>query len=331
MNAPNLDGWVPFRVYGQGPNPMVEWCYLGEQRFTEPFFETTIQYLIERPFRIMFRHRTPIEVLEQRAQSHPGIPPTGFIFHLSRCGSTLISQMLAASPANVVISEGLPLQSVLSAATLRPGLSSEEHAGWFRSLVHCLAQPRAGGESRFFIKFDAWQILALPLIRRAFPETPWIFVYRDPAEVLASQLGSPAMFTILGVSLGCFNPFSLAEAVTMDPCEYASRILAAIANAGLRSAGTGRGMLVNYTDLPAAVFSTVAAHFGCPWSGEEVAAMEAASGYNTKMPSQPFAPDGQLKRHEADPRVRQLAAQWLDEIYLRLEERRVAMAAGGAG
>ena len=41
------------------------------------------------------------EALEERAASHPGVGPTGFIFHLSRAGSTLIAQMLAASGSNV--------------------------------------------------------------------------------------------------------------------------------------------------------------------------------------------------------------------------------------
>ena len=124
---------------------MVEWCYLGEQRFTEPFFETTIQYLIERPFR-------PDVSPSNAHQSWSSVPKAIREFHQLASSFTcrgcaaplLVSQMLAASPANVVISEGLPLQSVLNAATLRPELTSR-HAGWFRSLVHCWRSRRAGG------------------------------------------------------------------------------------------------------------------------------------------------------------------------------------------
>ena len=44
------------------------------------------------------------DLLDQAA-AEPGIDPTGFIFHLARCGSTLVSQMLAALPEHIVLSE----------------------------------------------------------------------------------------------------------------------------------------------------------------------------------------------------------------------------------
>ena len=34
-------------------------------------------------------------------------------------------------------------------------------------------------------------VLDLPLIYRAFPDVPWVFVYRQPVEVLASHAGAP--------------------------------------------------------------------------------------------------------------------------------------------
>ena len=45
---------------------------------------------------------------------------------------------------------------------------------------------------------DAWQIHSLPLIRAAFPDTPWVFVYRDPLEVMVSQLARPGTLNIPG-------------------------------------------------------------------------------------------------------------------------------------
>ncbi len=33
-----LDGWIPIRVGQRGTQTVVEWCYRGTQRFTEPFF-----------------------------------------------------------------------------------------------------------------------------------------------------------------------------------------------------------------------------------------------------------------------------------------------------
>lgn len=42
------------------------------------------------------------------------LEPTGFIFHMSRCGSTLTANLLGASPYNLVYSESKPPVDVMS-------------------------------------------------------------------------------------------------------------------------------------------------------------------------------------------------------------------------
>ena len=56
-------------------------------------------------------------------------------------------------------------------------------------MVSALGQERLGRETNYFIKFDSPTILALTFIRRVFSEVPWIFLYRDPEEVLISHVG----------------------------------------------------------------------------------------------------------------------------------------------
>src|SRR5438270_6483250 len=114
----NLDGWIPTRLYRAGDRLMADWCYLGDFRLTDPFFGESVRRAFRHPFRVLFRQQTPVDVLIERAATHPGIGPTGFIFHMSRCGSTLIAQMLAASDRNVVVSEAAPVQSALYAEKL---------------------------------------------------------------------------------------------------------------------------------------------------------------------------------------------------------------------
>src|SRR5262252_3155903 len=91
----DLDGWIPVGLHWAGARPMVEWRRLEGVRFGDPFFDMTLERAMGSPFRLLFPRWTGIETLEERASTHPGIPPSGFIFHISRCGSTLISQMLA--------------------------------------------------------------------------------------------------------------------------------------------------------------------------------------------------------------------------------------------
>jgi hypothetical protein len=98
MNVRDLEGWTPLGLFWEGTRPVVEWGRLHGVLFTDPFLNITIELAMRHPARVLFRRRTGVEILESYAANYPGIPPTGFIFQASRCGSTLIAQMLAASP-----------------------------------------------------------------------------------------------------------------------------------------------------------------------------------------------------------------------------------------
>src|SRR5438445_5909861 len=179
---PALAGWIPFRIHPDDTRPAVDWCFLGEDTFTDPFFEQTIERCWRKPFNRLFAHETPIEVLLDRCAAQPGIAPTAFIFHGSRCGSTLLAQMAAALPRTVVISEAPPVDHIL-----RAHASEDARIGWLQALVSALGQPRKGDECHLFVKFDAWHVIDLALVQRAFPNVPCVFLYREPAAIIASQ------------------------------------------------------------------------------------------------------------------------------------------------
>jgi hypothetical protein len=290
-------------------------------RFTDPFFENTLQRAMREPFRVLFRQKTPIAILEERAETHPGIEPTGFIFHMSRCGSTLITQMLAASDRNVVISEGWPIEAAINADARYPGITTEQRARWIRAVIRALGQPRLGTEHRYFVKFDAPHVLDLALVRSVFPNVPWVFVYRDPVEVLVSQLELRAGWTMPGTAPVRGVPLT-AEAFT-DQEEYVARLMAKMCEAALAGQDDG-GMLLNYRELPAAVFGDVAAHFGCTWQENELAAMREASLRDAKGRGKLFKPDGEAKQREADGFLREICDRILSPVHARLEERRQA-------
>src|SRR5258708_37436366 len=95
----DFEGWVPIGVEWRDGRPEIDWCLAGGERFLEPFFGDTLRRLVARPFNKVFRRRTSIEALEVWADRRPGLVPSGFIFHMSRCGSTLAAQMVAARSA----------------------------------------------------------------------------------------------------------------------------------------------------------------------------------------------------------------------------------------
>jgi len=167
---------------------------------------------------------------------------------VSRCGSAFVSQSLCSIAKNLVLCEPDPIDSIL-----RLTATEDQKIDWLRALVAAMGQPRCG-ESDLFITFDSWNAVNLPLIRRAFPDVPFIFLYRDPLEVLASQLRQRSVHTVPGM----IDPslFGLdSGAAALSPTEYCSSILARIFQSGLDNLDDDRSMLINYDQLPDAIWS----------------------------------------------------------------------------
>jgi hypothetical protein len=317
-----LEGWLPIRVYWQQSYPMVDWGYLGDLQFTDPFFDQTVNRALSHPANLLFRHQTTIKVLEEQAGTCPGLKPSGFIFHMSRCGSTLVSQMLAALASNLVISEARPLDAVLRAHYRDPRVTEEQRVRWLQWLVSALGQPRRPEQQHFFIKFDCWHSLFLPLIRRAFPEVPWVFIYRQPLEVMMSQQTHRGAQMIPGVLEPGLFGWSPSEASQMGLEEYGARTLARICQAALNENLSGTGRLLNYRQLPGAVWADLLPRWGIQCAPAQVELMVQASRFNAKNPVWLFEDDTAAKNQKATDDLRALAAQWLDGVYQGLELRR---------
>ena len=316
-----LEGWVPARFFWREGKPMVDWCYLGAQRFEAAFFEQTIGKCMARPFNLLFRHQTPIEVLEQWQQTRPGIEPTGFIFHMSRCGSTLVSQMLKAVPTNVVISEARPIDATLRAQFTATETADDQRITWLRSMVSAMDQRWLGEERNFFVKFDAWNTLDLPLIRRAFPDVPWIFLYRDPVEVLVSHFNNRGAHMIPGVLTPTLFGMDVQTAFSLRPEDYCAKVLASICAAALQHYQDG-GRLVSYQQLPEVVPESLLKFFNLRYSDDEIASVRAAAKRDAKNSPATFQSDSQKKRDKASDAIRDAADKWLYPIYQDLEAAR---------
>lgn len=318
----DFEHWIPMRVYWHQARPMVDWGYLGERRFTDPFFEQTIGRCVRHPADLLFRHQTPLEFLGELAERRPGLTPTGFIFHLSRCGSTLISQMLAAAPKHVVISEASPIDAILRAHFHDANATEDRRIMWLRWLLSALGRQRRPEEQHCFIKFDCWNTLFLPLIERAYPGVPWIFVYREPVEVLMSHQKQKGGQMIPGLLEPALFGWEAQTIRGMNWLEYGSRVLGRICEAALAPACRGRGKLVNYRQLPGIVWPGLMQYWGVDCSTAEVEAMTRVCQFHAKNPVLPFAEDTTAKLREATGEIQEAARQWLDSIYQELEARR---------
>lgn len=125
----DFHGWLPIRIWQVDGQWRVDWCWFGRQRLTRPFFRDDVDLALRLPFNQAFRRETGVDALLDWQASSPGLTPSAFIFHASRCGSTLMAQILAGLQRNIVLSEPPPLDNLLRALRIDPGIAVQ-HPSW---------------------------------------------------------------------------------------------------------------------------------------------------------------------------------------------------------
>lgn len=306
-----LQTFIPAGVSWREGRPVVSLAHLGERRLVEPFFEQTIDVCKRSPGALPPRE-LPLDELGALVDAAPALPLAGIVLHVSRCGSTLLSQMLAAMPSNVVASEPPALDPLIRP----PGTpDADAQVRWLRWMVAALGQRRREGDERVLVKLDCWHTLALPLVRRAFPGVPLVFVYRDPLEVVVSLYRRPGRQLLAAVVSPPTYGIDFVEAMTISREQYAARVVGAILQAALAEAKSGSLRLVDYTELPRAALSIARDTFGIVPSGADEQAMRDAARRDVKRPSVRFVPDTAKKREIASDVIRAECARWAHPAY----------------
>jgi hypothetical protein len=319
-----LVGWIPVRIHWQQSRPAVEWRYVGDVAFTEPFFDQTIGRCLRQPFSRLFDVYTPIDTLAELHAVRPGLSPSGFIFHMSRCGSTLIAQMLAALPQSLVIAEAEPIDAALRAHFRDGNLTDERRIEWLRWILGALGQPRGETQQHYIVKFDSWNTLDLPLIHRAYPTVPWLFVYRDPVEVLVSHRKQPGSQMVPGMLEPGLLDLDATQIDQMPQEQYHAAVLERVCQAALREYRPGISKLVNYRQLPEIAWTSLPAFFHVRYTADDVERMRYVSQFHAKNPALFFEADTAAKQSAATADLREIADRHLQPLYEQLEQLRQA-------
>jgi hypothetical protein len=318
LNAGGLRAWTPIRAGTTGEEPVVDWALL-DSPLHEPFFEQSADRAMRHPFNLAFRRRTPISELERLHDGDAGLAPTGFVFHMSRCGSTLVSQMLSRLDAAIVLSEPQPLDALLWPSRW-PGTAETILMRRLRAVVSALGYPR-GAERRLFVKFHASHVLELPLIAKAFPDVPWAFIFRDPRAVLRSQARMPGPELFQGAIDPSYLGLTADAAHTMSPAEYGAHALAAFCESALANARCGRSLFLEHSRLPEAVVTDLLPFFGVEPTARDVAALRTIALADTKATVARTPRPAPPANDEAAGR---LASNRLDRAYAELRARAAA-------
>ncbi len=260
-----------------------------------------------------------LEEWESRTSPAP-ILPSGFIFHMSRCGSTLLSQMLAELEGHRVVAEP---QAVSQYLLLTGSGEIEFCPKEFRQLVAQFMPAAKQNQQKVFFKFSSWNIWFLAEILKAFPKVPWVFVGRDPLEVLVSNFKKASLplrwYRKQAHLLNRYFQLPNKQINTGDEQYFFSWVITQY----LEKVGhhlSSKGQLIRYDQLPAEGLDLLCTHFGLSLNKRERQQMLRRSQYYSKStdPSKAFVADGAAKRAQANPALRQICRTTLDPLWQQL-------------
>ncbi len=309
-------GWLPAQSVPTGGAPAFDWLWFGSAPLTLPFFGDHVARACALPLNNLLRIRTDLAAVIAGAAVEPALPLAGLIYHMSRCGSTLLAQQLAALPEIAMTSEAEPLDAVVQWVLLG-GCTDDTADRALHAIVAALGRERGSGAVRHCIKLDAWHALALPQLRRAFPAVNWVHLYRAATEVLVSTLEMPSLHTSPGMLPEALLGFGFEPGMTIEG--FAAQVLARVNAAIVEGWSLGGGMVIAYPQIRTAGVDRIAPHFGFRPDAADQARIAAAGMRDAKAPQQAFVDDTQRKAELVSATVATAAARWMESVQRDLD------------
>ena len=322
-------GWFPVDAVVVEGRPGLQWMDMSGISLSEPFFQQTVERAkADGNRRELF---TEFDSLLQMQKLLDSVQPTGFIFHSSRCGSTLVANACRAITNSIVLSEANAIDKLVArfiTDAAEGGVKESLYSVFLRGVVQVLSQRRTGKEQHLFIKFACCSFAQIERIRRIWPNVPWLFLYRDPVETIVSNVRDvpPWLVDDDRRVLASITGRSPAEVAEMNLEELCARTIGSFFSTA-HGLANDNGILLNYTQLSLPVISRVLSFFKASPSTKELETIACASQAYSKEASgkKTFVADTDAKQKLASVAVREAAAKWAIEPYQLLEQKRLAM------
>jgi len=318
-------GWMPVDAVVVEGRPGLSWMDMAGVSLSEPFFQQTVERARRDDRRELF---TEFDVLLELEKQLESVAPTGFIFHSSRCGSTLVANACRAVSDSIVLS-GANAIDKLSARFITDvdnTVKESLYSVFLRGVVHALAQRRTADAQHLFIKFSCCSFAQLERIKRIWPNVPWLFLYRDPVETIVSNINDVPPWLIdsdrrVLASIINTSPAAVAEMSLEELCARTIGSLYSTAS----DLANGNSMLLNYKQLSVPVIASVLKFFKVSLSTDELETIARTSGVHSKDGTRAFVADADTKQKLASDLVREMSERWAGEPYRLLEQKRTKL------
>lgn len=342
----NEEFWTPIEIRVDQADPqksMVTLCKLNFKKYSEsPNQLSKFKDLVEASAcRGKNKYQEELHVLMEELKDKQAkglstgnvVPPTGFVFHESRVGSTLVANLLASDPWSIVFSESQPIANALLHCH---HCSREDILQLIRDVVTLMG--RSPNHKRLFFKFQSIASTKMNLILDAFPDIPWSFVFRQPVQTMMSHMdphkggsGAPCLRSMkrptaeVEITVAKYTrdnnkaPREAWCAAHLNMlCQSAIKAYEQYANM-LDSAGNKiqRGLMVNYDSLPGILPKAMLPLFNSVPDNLWLANMAKESKQYSKSrgKSKSFKSDSKDKDNRATEKIQKFAQRILMTSY----------------
>ena len=281
-----LKNWVPIKLYEEQEVTYCRWLYTGNETFTDPFFDETIGKCWNLPENsAMYKTVSSVEMLGEWSRQIESISPTAFIFHVSRCGSTLVSQLLGLDPANITLSE-VPF---IDAALQNELKKNNPSSSLVKAVINFYGAKRNEQNKYLFIKTDSWHVHFYRQLRELYPGIPFIVLYRRPDEVIRSHQKRRGTHAVPGlIDPEIFN-LDKNEIAGLNLDEYLAKVLESYFTAFIEILQNDKlAIAVNYDEGAVDIVKKIANATGIRLRQEEIETMQLRTGFHGKYPEQKF-------------------------------------------
>ena len=279
----NIEEYIPIRLSFPGGHPF---AFLGKADtsiYDAPFLiQGTDSF--EKNKLIHSQKILPLNEVIDFVNQQETAPIRGFIFHISKCGSTLTKRMLDGFNDLRNVAEPSIINQYMIRSLIRKDIEYSEET--LKALMNALFINNQGNIKSGFIKFAGWQTSFIPYYKKAFPNVPWMLLYRKPTEIISSRVMKPDNASIAQQSIPELAAYlthrTIASVQSISNEEYLAEITYNQLKTGLDNLDN-KAIAIDYKDIKSSFFEKILPHFGLTANAQTKEQILANSVYHSSL------------------------------------------------